>query len=244
MARPSQADQTAIARRLVERFGGRFSTEAGIDVDAGDTEVERWFLAATLFGTRISAVVAVRTYRVLDAAGVSTIADVGQRSWDELVALLDAGGYTRYDFRTASRLLDLAATVTRQHPEGIARFGAQAHELDVVMAGLDALPGWGPTTIGAFLRELRGVWSVVAIPLDPRAGRAGAHLGLGSAGGSLTLATLVGLAHHAALDPRDLEAALVRLTLAPGRAFTQCETAGGTCVAVFGEPGSPQPIHR
>jgi hypothetical protein len=35
-------------------LGGRFSAELGIDVDAGDAEVERWFLAATLFGTQCS----------------------------------------------------------------------------------------------------------------------------------------------------------------------------------------------
>jgi hypothetical protein len=39
-----------LARRVVEVLGGRYSAELGIDVDAGDAEVERWFVAATLFG--------------------------------------------------------------------------------------------------------------------------------------------------------------------------------------------------
>jgi hypothetical protein len=244
MARPAHSGGAIVARRLVERLGGRFSVEAGIDVDAGEHEVERWFLAATLFGTRISSAVAIRTYRVLDAAGVSTIGDAGRRSWDELVALLDAGGYTRYDFRTASRLLELSAAVSRQHPDGIARFGAQARDLDALVADLDALPGWGPTTIGAFLRELRGVWPVVTTPLDPRAEGAARHLGLASGSRPLTVATLAVLAARADLDPRDLEAALVRLALVHGRAFARCEAAGSTCTLVAGEARSPQPMHR
>ena len=72
----------------------------------GDREIERWFLASTLFGTRISTSIAVRTYRVLSEDGVSTIDDAAGRSWAELVGLLDRGGYARYDERTARGLLD------------------------------------------------------------------------------------------------------------------------------------------
>lgn len=241
---PVRSVDVSTARDLVERLGGRFSTEAGIDVDGGVHEVERWFLASTLFGTRISAAIAVRTYRVLDGAGVSTIDDAGRRSWDELVALLDEGGYARYGFRTASRLLALSAAVSERHPEGIARFGAQARQLDELVVALDALPGWGPTTIGAFLRELRGVWPVVTVPLDPRAERAAHHLGLAARRGPLTVATLARIAARAELDPRDLEAALVRLALTHGRAFARCAAAGGDCVGVYGDGRSPQPMHR
>ena len=41
-------------------LGGRYSAGLGIDVDVGEAEVERWFVAATLFGTRIPAQVAER----------------------------------------------------------------------------------------------------------------------------------------------------------------------------------------
>ncbi|MDP9255572.1 MAG: DUF2075 domain-containing protein, partial [Actinomycetota bacterium] len=50
-----------LVRRLVERLGGRWSRGLGIDVDEGDEEVDRWALAATLFGNRISAAVVERT---------------------------------------------------------------------------------------------------------------------------------------------------------------------------------------
>ena len=54
-------------------LGGRYSAELGIDVDAGDAQVERWFVAATLFGARIPARVAEPTFRVLAAAGLARI---------------------------------------------------------------------------------------------------------------------------------------------------------------------------
>jgi hypothetical protein len=62
-----------LARQTVERLGGRYSTDLGIDVNAGEEERERWFLASTLFGSRISAAVAEKTFRVLESAGLRRI---------------------------------------------------------------------------------------------------------------------------------------------------------------------------
>jgi hypothetical protein len=61
--RSARAD---MIRRLVAG-GGRFSTTLGIDVEAGDAEIDRWFLAATLFGARIPTTIAERTFHVLAA---------------------------------------------------------------------------------------------------------------------------------------------------------------------------------
>jgi hypothetical protein len=58
-----------LARRVLMVLGGRYSAELGIDVDAGDAEVERWLVAATVFGARIPAREAERTFGVLAAAG-------------------------------------------------------------------------------------------------------------------------------------------------------------------------------
>jgi hypothetical protein len=104
-------DSWALVQRLVQRFGARLSVELGLDLDHRPADVERWLLAATLSGTRISASIAVRTYRTLTAAGVRTLTDVRRRSWGELVALLDEGGYVRYDFRTARRLQQLSGVL-------------------------------------------------------------------------------------------------------------------------------------
>ena len=206
-----------LARRLVGRLGGRWSRGLGIDVDEGDEEVERWALAATLFGNRMSAAVVERTYRVLAKAGVATIAQAGERSWDELVELLDRGGYVRYDFRTASRLLALARAVATEHGGRVASLGEALRDPAELEAALDALPGWGPVTVRVFLRELRGLWPGAELSLDDRALAGAEHLGLVSPGDRAPLARLRRLAAVAGLDVRDLEAALVRLELAHAR---------------------------
>jgi hypothetical protein len=199
---------TAIAGRLVAELGGRFSRELGIDLDRGGEEIERWALAATLFGNRISTRIALRTYGVLERAGVRTLGDAWRRTWDELVALLDEGGYVRYDFRTASRLLALARYLDEHCDGRIATLGERHAESAGLARALDALPGWGPVTVQAFLRELRGVWPGAEPPLDTRAQAAARHLGLPA-----EIAPLRDVAAGAGLDVRDLEAALVRLAL-------------------------------
>jgi len=196
------------ARHLVATLGGRFSTELGIDVDRSADDVERWALAATLFGNRISADVAMRTYRVLARAGVRTIADVGGRSREELVALLDEGGYARYDERMARRLLTLAEAVADRHGGRVATLGERLTDPNELQLALDALPGWGPVTVRSFLRELIGVWPGAEATLDERAAAAASHLHL-----PVVPEALRGVAAASHLDVRDLEAGLVRLAL-------------------------------
>ncbi|MEV7013013.1 hypothetical protein [Streptosporangium sp. NPDC051022] len=215
----------ALARRLVEALGGRFSSEMGIDVDRGDREVERWLLAATLFGTRISAAIVVRTYRLMARAGVRTPADVDRRSWDDLVGLLDRGGYVRYDYRTATRLQKLAAVL---HEDGVGTL--RGDSLTDTRSALDALPGWGPVTVALFLREMRGVWPGIDPPIDDRAAEAARHIGL-LGEGEQPLERLREVAARTRLDLRDLEASLVRLWLAHHREFQRCE-GGPRCSGI------------
>ena len=226
-----------LARRLVSR-GGRFSTELGIDVEAGEAGRARWFLAATLFGTRIPTTIAERTFHVLDGAGV-TVATARSFTWDDLVELLDRGGYVRYDYKTATRLHLLCdALVDRYggHVDAISRRARTSGELE---AALDALPGWGPVTVGVFLRELRGVWPLAAPPLDQRAAACAQHLGLVPASARDPLARIRTLADAAGVDPRDLEGALVRGALAHHRGFDACP-GGRACLAVGQRAPAPR----
>ena len=216
---------TEVARRLVDTLGGRYSRELGIDVDAGDDEVERWFLAATLFGTRISAAIAARTFRVFEKAGLTSVADAGQVAPDELIELLDAGGYARYDFRTAARLRALSDVLHQRDQGRAAEFGRRVRAPAELEAALDALPGWGPVTVALFLRELRGVWPAADPPLDRRAGWAASHLRLMAAGGGLARLRL--LAARAGIDLRDLEGGLVRLALTHERRPGRCPGGPG-----------------
>ncbi|MGZ4174523.1 MAG: hypothetical protein ACXVQR_08605 [Solirubrobacteraceae bacterium] len=144
-----------LAAWVVESLGGRYSLELGIDLDGGDDEIERWALAATLFGGRISAKIAERTFATFADAGVHSLAATGRLDTAHLVELLDAGGYARYDFQTATRLQAIAGALDTNHH---GRVSAALHgSADDVDAALEALPGWGPVTVALFLRELRGL---------------------------------------------------------------------------------------
>ena len=80
----------------------------GIDLsNASPREVFKWFLAAVLFGARISESVAVRTYREFEKDGLLTARKIVALGWDDLVSVLDRGGYVRYDFKTATKLLEV-----------------------------------------------------------------------------------------------------------------------------------------
>lgn len=221
--------EVRLARSVVAVLGGRYSVELGIGVDAGDAEVERWFVAATLFGARIPAHVAERAFGVLATAGLARIGQLRHVPTDDLIRMLDEGGYARYDARTATRLLHLSETVDERYDGQVAVIGRSFTSYPDLCAALGALPGWGPVTIRLFLRELRGVWPGAEPPPDERAATAARHLGLLKVrSGEMDLA---GLAGACVLDVRDLECGLVRLYLAHGRAMARCP-GGQACAAL------------
>ena len=231
------ARRLRLAGQVVGRLGGRYSAELGIDVDAGDAEVERWFLAATLFGTRIAAAVAERTFGVLSRAGLARIGQARHIPVEDLIAYLDEGGYTRYDFRTADRLQALSEVIGERYGGQAAVIGQMFTTYPELRQALDVLPGWGPVTIELFLRELRGVWPGAQPPLDQRAASGASHLGLlGPA--QPDFPRLAQLAAECHLDPRDLESGLVRLTLAHRRGMPSCP--GGHRCSVLASASRPE----
>ena len=147
----------------------------------------------------------------------------------DLIAMLDAGGYARYDVRTATRLLELSEVIDERYDGQVAVIGRSFAAYPELYAALDALPGWGPVTVRLFLRELRGVWPGADPPLDERAVTAARHLGL--TGARSGVKGLAGLAGACGLDVRDLESGLVRLDLAHGRAMARCP-GGQACLAL------------
>jgi hypothetical protein len=233
------AGRLRLAGQVVDRLGGRYSAELGIDVDAGDAEVERWFVAATLFGTRISAPVAERTFRVLSEAGLARLGQARHIPTEGLIACLDEGGYTRYDFRTADRLQALSEVIGERYDGQAAVIGQTFTTYPELRQALDVLPGWGPVTIELFLRELRGVWPGAQPPLDRRAAAGASHLGLlGPDRAKPDFLRLAQLAAECHLDPRDLESGLVRLTLAHHRGMASCP--GGTRCSVLAPAAPPE----
>ena len=164
---------------LVRSHGGSYATALGIELVAADSgERFKWFLAAILYGTRITEQLATRTWREFAARGVLAPQRIVDTGWDGLVAILDAGGYVRYDFKTATKLLAACTTLLHDYAGDLDTLHAAATDPRDLEARLKALgKGIGDTTVAIFLRELRGIWNKAAPPLSPLALAAAQTLG-------------------------------------------------------------------
>jgi len=217
MANDKELKEMELLTQVLALLPGRFAAELDIDVKAGPEARQKWFLAAVLYGARISGKLAARAYQVFAARSIYTPEAVLEQGWDNLVALLDAGGYARYDFKTATKLLQIMASLKEQYQGSLERLHAVAADSSDLEARLQALaPGVGPATANIFLRELRGVWAKANPALSPLAQLAGEHLKLLPTGLSPegALAALEAKWQERPVPPHDfadLEAALVRL---------------------------------
>jgi len=148
------------ATRLVQSLGGRFSVAMGVDLESLDKrELFKWFVAAVLFGAPISQEIATRTYGELSDNALLSPKALLRRGWDGLVKVLDKGGYVRYDFKTATKLLDLSKALLDGYKGDLNNLhDAASDPKDLEQRLEDLAKGIGAVTAGIFLRELRGLW--------------------------------------------------------------------------------------
>jgi len=220
-----------LARRVADALGGRYFSVPGVGVDAGDAEIERWFLAATVFGTRISAAVAECTFGVLSDAGLARIGQARHIPLDDFIALLDECGYARYAARTAARLKALPGIIGERYDGRAAMIGQQFSTYPKLRAALDALPGWGPGIYPAVPARTAGRVARRAAAARPARRARRGHLGLlGPGPAPAAFLRLAQLAAGCYTGRRDLESGLVSLALAdhrPGWAYARA----GTCAS-------------
>lgn len=131
-----------------------YSRELGIDLDSGsETECFKWFLACLLFGKPIQQEIAKRACLDLLQAGITSPNALLETGWDRLVEILDEAHYVRYDFSTATKLLDISAEIKRTY----GTFGAllkQTSSTTQLSERLQELKGVGPKTVEIFLRDM------------------------------------------------------------------------------------------
>jgi hypothetical protein len=145
---------------FVRRYGQPFSEMLGIDLKSRRTEeIAKWFLASMLYSKPIRESSATNTYRVFEAEGVLSPSRIVETGWEGLVSLLDQGGYTRYDFSTATKLLETFGNLGKWYGNDLNRLYAAARDSDDLERRLTSLgKGIGPTTVSIFLREMRQAW--------------------------------------------------------------------------------------
>jgi hypothetical protein len=151
---------------IVARYGKPYSRMLGIDLKSrGNEEVVKWFLAAILYSKPIRESSATRTYRCFEKHGVTTASRVVHAGWDRLVSILDEGGYTRYDFSTADKLLEVFGNLQEQYGGNLNRLYETSRDGKEVETNLRRLgKGIGEITVSIFLRDMRWIWTKV----DPK----------------------------------------------------------------------------
>ena len=153
-----------------------YSQELGLDL-AKEEDRFKWFLASLLFAKRISSQIAKRTYKEFEKERLVTPESIAEAGWDKLVEVLDNGGYVRYDFSTASNLLEIAASLKGSYGslEGLY---AQAKDSQNLEKKLLEFKGVGPAAVNIFLRELKGIWEKARPSLSQIAKEVASKLGL------------------------------------------------------------------
>ena len=147
-------------RILVENLGQRYSEILGISLSEGeDEEVFKWFLASVLFGAPITEKSIIKTYKCFQKHNDLTPKRILETGWDGLVRILDEGSYTRYDFKTADKLLEVMQNLIEKYNGSLTLLYNEAsdtHDLEKRLKDLGK--GIGDVTVSIFLRELRDIW--------------------------------------------------------------------------------------
>ncbi|MGC1123080.1 MAG: radical SAM protein, partial [Candidatus Methanofastidiosia archaeon] len=97
-----------VITQLLHFHGNLYSTNLNIKPRE---EPFKWLLASVLYGIPIQENVVGKTYKVFETRHITTPERILQAGWHELVDILDEGGCTRYDYRTADKLLEMAQSV-------------------------------------------------------------------------------------------------------------------------------------
>jgi endonuclease III len=133
-----------------------YSNELNLDLSKAEDRF-KWFLASVLFAKRISAQTAKETYLYFEQDELTSPEAILEAGWDHLVEVLDSGGYTRYDFSTATNLLGIAKILKEKYGD-LERLHAESSSPANLERRLQEFRGVGPVGVNIFLRELRGIW--------------------------------------------------------------------------------------
>jgi len=135
------------------------ANELGIDVQQGEGELFRWFIASFLFGKRIQQDIAAQAYRVIVIKHErDTPRKLCNCSRRELVEMLGEAHYVRYDESTAERLLKLCSKLSSDYGGKLGNIHEQSESRRDLEKRLAEFEGVGPKTVEIFMREAAKVW--------------------------------------------------------------------------------------
>ena len=128
--------------------------DLGIRPESGrERELFKWLVACLLFGKPIQQGVARRAYGELEREGLVMPGAILEAGWGKLVEVLDRGHYVRYDFSTATKLLEVCQALLERYGSVRALLRRSRSRADLSRR-LQEFKGIGPTTARIFLRDL------------------------------------------------------------------------------------------
>ncbi len=80
-----------------------------------EEELFKWLLVCLLFGKPIQTKIAEEAYGEIVAARLLSPDAILSAGWDKLVHLLDQAHYVRYDFSTATKLLEISRELKHRY---------------------------------------------------------------------------------------------------------------------------------
>ena len=135
-----------------------YSGKLGINLASRrEEELFKWFLACLLFGKPIQTEIAEQAYRELLDADLTSADAIVRAGWDKLVLLLDRARYVRYDFSTATKLLEVCQELTRRYGT-VTKLLSSARTTSELSRELQEFKHIGPVTARIFLRDIRAIW--------------------------------------------------------------------------------------
>ncbi len=151
-------------KKLLKETGEPYSAQLGIELKR-DRGIFKWFLASMLFGARISEGIAIKTYKEFEKKRILTPRRIIETGWDGLVKILDKGGYARYDYKSADKLLEMAGNLEKRYGGSLVQVYERTKGQKELEEELKKLAkGIGPVTVNIFLREMKGEWRVETLP--------------------------------------------------------------------------------
>ena len=139
---------------------GKASYARHLGIDLASTREEgifKWFLSCLLFVKHIQTEIAEQACRALLAAKLTSPQAILRAGWDKLVRLLDRAHYVRYDFSTATKLLEVSRELIRRYGT-LTNLLAEARTPSELSRRLQEFKHIGPVTARIFLGEVRPIW--------------------------------------------------------------------------------------
>lgn len=135
------------------------ANEFDLDVLLGDTDMFRWFLLCYLFGKPIQSEVAVTTWRLFIDKKLDSPWDIAGASEGQLVKVLHAGGYTRYQHVTARGLQLCMQQLMDLYEGSLMLMLENSLDEDEFSRRIQELHGVGPKVAEIFMREVEEIFA-------------------------------------------------------------------------------------